>query len=110
VTELRCTGCFAPIDPSYGAVQKCPYCGATLVIDQPAGKAVAPAKPGELVLRGCGGNLIMVIKTIREHTGLGLKDSKDLAERAPCTVAAWDDPERMERFRRALIAAGAEVG
>jgi large subunit ribosomal protein L7/L12 len=111
VRELRCPTCFAPIDPSRGAVSRCVYCGVTLFID---GANVAPAPlaamtPGKLHLEKAGPNLIAVIKTVRENTGLGLKPAKDLVESAPCEVADWDDPARLEKFRAALVAAGAKV-
>jgi ribosomal protein L7/L12 len=108
VAELRCKSCLAPADPSRGAVQRCVYCGATLVLDGPtASEAVVP--PGTLRLEVCGPNKISVIKAIREHTGLGLKEAKDLAEAAPCELAQWSDPLRMERFHADLLAAGARA-
>ena len=62
-----------------------------------------------LFMEDCGPNKIMVIKAIREHIGLGLKEAKDMAESAPRELVEWDDIGRIERFRRALIEAGATV-
>lgn len=56
-----------------------------------------------------GPNKIMVIKAIREHTGLGLKEAKDMADSAPRELVEWDDAGRTDRFRKALIEAGATV-
>lgn len=96
----------------------CRYCGATVTIQG------APAAAGGLLgrtplsedptapvfLEHPGDNKIEVIKVIREHTGLGLKDSKDLCERAPCVVANWPgDLLKQTFFREALIRAGARV-
>jgi ribosomal protein L7/L12 len=79
-----------------------------LVLDGPtASEAVVP--PGTLRLDDCGPSLIWVIKVLREHTGLGLKEAKDLAEAAPCVVAQWSDPFRMQRFHADLVAAGARA-
>ncbi len=98
----------APIDPSRGAMQRCMYCGTTLVL----GGAPAPQpilQPGALRLEECGPNKIQVIKVIRQHTGLGLKEAKDLSEGTPCVLAQSDDPMRIERFRADLVALGARV-
>jgi large subunit ribosomal protein L7/L12 len=76
------------------------------------GASPSPAEatlPGALRLETTGHNKIEVIKAIREHTGLGLKDAKELCERAPCVVAEWSDPARLQRFREALARAGARV-
>ncbi len=62
-----------------------------------------------LFLEDAGANKIMVIKVIREHTGLGLADSKNLVDRAPCALVDWTDAARVNAFREALIEAGARV-
>jgi ribosomal protein L7/L12 len=105
VTELRCTSCLAPIDPSHGPVQRCAYCGTTLTM----GNTSSATTTGTLRLDHCGPNKIQVIKIIREHTGLGLKEAKDLTESTPCVLAESDDASRLERFRAELVAAGAHV-
>jgi large subunit ribosomal protein L7/L12 len=109
-SELQCPRCFAPVDTRGGTISTCRYCGATVAVHAPAGAApvVAPA-PGALCLEQAGPNLISVIKVIREHTGLGLKEAKDLAEKAPCVVAQWGDAGRMAAFREALTKAGART-
>ncbi len=71
-------------------------------VQRPTGNAI--------MLLHHGGNIISVIKVVREHTGLGLKEAKELVERAPTKVAEWDDPARMQKFRQALIDAGAQIG
>lgn len=109
VSELRCTNCHAPIDPSLGNVQQCAYCGTTLVVGGATAGSVPLAGAGQVVLEDAGSNKILVIKVIREHTGLGLREAKDLCDAAPCVVAREGAPERLQRFREALAAAGARV-
>ncbi len=104
VSELRCTSCLAPIDPTHGPIQRCVYCGAALVV----GNAVAQAA-GVLRLEDCGPSKIAVIKLIRQYTGLGLKEAKDLADSAPCVLADGQDPLRVEQFREELVRAGART-
>jgi ribosomal protein L7/L12 len=113
-TEIKCPRCFAPVDPSRGAISTCRFCGTTIAIN-----AQPPAQPivahehvgGSLVvfLEDAGNNKISVIKAVREGTGLGLKEAKDLVERAPCIIAQCPDPIRAENFRKKLAAAGARV-
>jgi len=114
VRELKCTGCFAPIDLSRGSVTRCHYCGTTLVVEGRAPPVMrAPAAPIDfaksksLTLVDAGKNLISVIKAIRMGTGLGLRETKDLAESVPCVVATSIDWGKIDAFRRALDEAGA---
>jgi ribosomal protein L7/L12 len=99
VTELRCTSCLAPIDPSAGPLVRCIYCGTTLTI----GGAPA-AGMRTLRLDECGPNKIQVIKVIRTYTGLGLKEAKDLSESTPCVLMESEDAHRVERFCDELVA------
>ena len=104
VTEVRCTSCLAPIDPSLGPVQRCVYCGTTLTIgDAPS------ASVGTIRLDECGPNKIQVIKVIRTYTKLGLKEAKDLTESTPCVLMESTDTERLERFRDELLEQRARV-
>jgi ribosomal protein L7/L12 len=122
VTELRCTSCLAPVDPSLGPVQRCAYCGTTLTIGgSPAasidGKSAAfrsaPAhgssRAGGAFLEEIGPNKIMVIKVVIDTLHFGLKASKDLVEGAPCVIGEDLDGAASEALREALRAAGARV-
>ena len=110
VSSLQCPRCFAPIDPASAQVSTCRYCGTTLAI-QGAAPIMAPltAPPGALFIESAGSNFIGVIKVVRENTGLGLREAKELCDRIPCAVAQGMDPAKLDRFRRELINAGARV-
>jgi large subunit ribosomal protein L7/L12 len=56
-----------------------------------------------------GRNKIAVIKAVREATGLGLKEAKDLVEAAPVQVASGLDAGAADEFRYRLRKAGAQV-
>jgi regulator of protease activity HflC (stomatin/prohibitin superfamily) len=58
-------------------------------------------------LLSVGPNKIRVIQVVLQHTGLGLKDAKDLVERAPCIVARNLSEEESTRLLGALLRAGA---
>ncbi len=63
----------------------------------------------DVMLTSFGDKKIQVIKAVREHTGLGLKDAKDLVESAPAAVKEGVDKDEAEKVKEALEAAGASV-
>ena len=63
----------------------------------------------DVVLANAGGNKIQVIKAIREITGLGLKEAKDLVEAAPKTVKEQVSKADAEEMKKKLTEAGATV-
>jgi large subunit ribosomal protein L7/L12 len=79
----------------------------------PAAAAAAPAAEEKteftVVLKGGGANKIGVIKVVREITGLGLKDAKDLVDGAPKDVKVGINKAESEDIVKKLKEAGAEV-
>ncbi len=63
----------------------------------------------DVVLESDGGNKIAVIKEVRELTGLGLKEAKDLVEAAPTAVLEKVTKEAADKAKEALEGAGAKV-
>ena len=78
-----------------------------------AGAAVAAVEeaPSEVdvILKAAGANKLAVIKLVREVTGLGLKEAKDLVDNAPKPVKEKIDPEEAKALAAKLTEAGAEV-
>ena len=80
-----------------------------------AGGAVAAAPAAEektefdVVLANFGAKKLDVIKVVRELTGLGLKEAKELVEGAPKTLKEGVSKEEAESLKEKLVAAGAEV-
>ena len=62
-----------------------------------------------VVLKDAGANKIQVIKAVREATGLGLKEAKDLVDGAPATIKENVAKEEAEKMKAALTEAGATV-
>ena len=81
----------------------------------PAGGAAAPAAPVEeqtefsVNLKDAGAKKIQVIKVVRELTGLGLKEAKDLVDGAPQTVKAGVSKDEAAQIRAKLEEQGAAV-
>ena len=78
-----------------------------------AGAAAAPAAEEktefDVILTGFGDKKLNVIKAIREITGLGLKEAKDMVEGAPKTVKEGVSKDEAESLKKTLEEAGAEV-
>ena len=76
------------------------------------GAAAAPAEEKTeftVVLKSGGANKIGVIKVVREITGLGLKDAKDMVDGAPKEVKAGVNKTEAQDIEKKLKEAGAEV-
>ena len=78
-----------------------------------AAGAAAPAAEEktefDVELKAAGANKLAVIKVVREITGLGLKDAKDLVEAAPKNIKEGVAKDEAEKIAEQLKAAGAEV-
>ena len=76
-----------------------------------AGAAEAAEAPSEVnvVLASAGANKIPVLKLVREITGLGLKEAKDLVDGAPKAIKDGVKPEEAKEIKAKLEEAGATV-
>ena len=78
-----------------------------------AGGAAAPAAEEktefDVVLKSFGAKKLDVIKAVREITGLGLKEAKEMVEGAPKTVKEGVSKDEAESVKKTLEDAGAEV-
>ena len=63
----------------------------------------------DVVLASAGDSKLNVIKVVREITGLGLKEAKDLVEGAPKTLKEGVSKDEAEKIKEQLVAAGATV-
>jgi large subunit ribosomal protein L7/L12 len=78
----------------------------------PGAAAAAPVEEKtefDVILKNAGASKLNVIKVVRELTGLGLKDAKDLVEAAPKTLKEGVSKEEADKIAEQLKAAGAEV-
>ena len=78
-----------------------------------AGAAAAPAEEEktefDVILKSAGANKIAVIKVVREITGLGLKEAKEIVDNAPKTLKEAVSKEDAEKIVADLKEAGAEA-
>ena len=89
-----------------------PAAAAVAVAAAPAaaGEAAAAEKTSfDVVLKSAGQAKLQVVKAVKEITGLGLKEAKDIVDGAPKAVKEGVSKEEAESIRAALEEAGAEV-
>jgi large subunit ribosomal protein L7/L12 len=92
------------IEPAAAAVVAGPAaCGA-------AGGAAAAEKTNfDVVLKAAGANKLQIVKLVKELTGLGLKEAKDVVDGAPKTIKEGLPKDEAENLKKQLVEAGAEV-
>jgi large subunit ribosomal protein L7/L12 len=90
-----------------------PASGGAVMMAAPTdgGGGGGEAEPTEfnVILKGFGDSKVNVIKAVRTHTGLGLKEAKDLVESAPKPIKEGLDKAEADKLAEELKGAGAEV-
>ena len=88
-----------------------PAAAAVAVAAGPAAGAPAAEEKTsfDVVLKSAGSAKLQVVKAVKEHCGLGLKEAKDLVDGAPSKVKEGVAKEEAEALKKALEEAGAEV-
>ena len=89
---------------------------ATAVAAPVGGAAAGDAAAGDegksefdVILKAAGGSKLAVVKLVKELTGLGLKDAKELVDGAPKTIKEAVGKDEAEGMKKSLEEAGAEV-
>ena len=92
------------IEPAAAAVVAGPAAGGA------AGGAAAAEKTNfDVVLKSAGANKLQIVKLVKDLTGLGLKEAKDLVDGAPKTIKEGLPKDEAENLKKQLTEAGAEV-
>ena len=74
-----------------------------------AGEAVEEKTEFDVILKAAGASKLAVVKLVKELTGLGLKDAKDIVDSAPKPVKEGVSKDEAEGIKKSLEEAGAEV-
>ena len=90
-----------------------PAAAAVAVAGPAAAGAAAPAAEEktsfDVVLKSAGANKQAIVKLVKELTGLGLKEAKDIVDAAPANVKEGISKDEAEALKKQLTEAGAEV-
>ena len=108
LTVLELNGLVKALEEHYGVS------AAAASAPAAAGPAAAAAPAEEktefnVILKEVGANKINVIKAVREVTGLGLKEAKDLVEGAPAPIKEAVSKDEAETIKKKFVEAGATV-
>ena len=86
---------------------------AAVAVAGPAAGAAAPVVEEktsfDVILKAAGPNKLAVVKLVKELTGLGLKEAKDLVDAAPSAIKEGATKDEAEALKKALTEGGAEV-
>ena len=91
------------IEPAAAAVVAGPAAGGG------AGEAAEEKSEFTVVLKAAGGSKLAVVKLVKELTGLGLKEAKELVDNAPSNIKEDVAKDEAEGIKTSLEEAGAEV-
>ena len=108
LTILELADLVKALEEEFG-VSAAPVAAAPVAGAAAAAPVVEEKTEFDVVLKAAGASKLNVIKVVREITGLGLKDAKDLVEAAPKTIKEAVAKDEAEKIAEQLKAAGAEV-
>jgi large subunit ribosomal protein L7/L12 len=92
------------IEPAAAAVVAGPAAGGG------SGAAAVEEKTNfDVVLKAAGANKLQIVKLVKELTGLGLKEAKDMVDGAPKTIKEGLPKDEAENLKKQLLEAGADV-
>lgn len=94
------------IEETFGVSAAAP---AAVAVAAPVAEAAEEKTDFDVVLEGFGDNKIAVIKVVREITGLGLKEAKELVEGAPKPIQEGVAKDKADELKKKLEEAGAAV-
>ncbi|HET8655374.1 MAG TPA: 50S ribosomal protein L7/L12 [Longimicrobiaceae bacterium] len=111
MTVLELSEFVKAFEEKFGVTAAAPVAVAAAPAAGGAGAAPAAEEKTEfdVVLQGAGDKKIQVIKVVREITGLGLKEAKDLVDNAPKPVKEGVSKEEAEQIKAKLEEQGAQV-
>jgi large subunit ribosomal protein L7/L12 len=112
LTILEVSQLVKSLEEKWGVSAAAPVAVAAVGAGPAAGGAAAPAAEKDeftVVLKGAGDKKIQVIKVVRELTGLGLKEAKDLVDGAPKPVKEGVAKAEAEDMKKKLEEAGGTV-
>lgn len=97
--QVTCAKCGRTIQGT-SVIKFCPYCGRQSFVNEIR---------YDVILKYAGANKLQVVKTIKEQTGLGLKESKDIVDAAPSIIITGVSKITAMTIQKALNGLGAEV-
>lgn len=107
LTVLELSELVKALEEEFGVSAAAPV--AVAAAAAPAAAAAEEKTEFDVILKAIGANKIQVIKVVREITGLGLKEAKEVVDSAPKAVKEGASKDDAEAIKAKLVEAGAEV-
>ncbi|EHQ87454.1 50S ribosomal protein L7/L12 [Desulfosporosinus youngiae] len=109
LTVLELSELVKAFEEEFGVSAAAPVAVAGAAASAPAAEAAEEKTEFDVILMNCGASKIGVIKVVREATGLGLKEAKDLVDNAPKPIKEKVSKDEAEAIKAKLTEAGATV-
>ena len=109
MTVLELSELVSALEEKFGVSAAAPVAVAAVAGGGDAGAAAAEKTEFDVVLTSAGDKKIQVIKAVREATGLGLKEAKDLVDGAPKAVKEGASKDEAEALKAKIEEAGGVV-
>ena len=109
MTVLELAELVKELEEKFGVSAAAPVAVAAAAAPAAAAEAVEEKTEFDVVLKGVGPEKIKVIKVVREATGLGLKEAKDLVDGAPSTIKEALPKAEADKLAASLKEVGAEI-
>ncbi len=113
MTALELSELKKALEDKFGVTAAAPMMGMPMMMPgMGGGDAAAPAEEKtefDAILADAGGQKLQVIKVVRELTGLGLKEAKDLVDGAPQPIKQATNKDEAEKIKKAIEEVGGKV-
>ena len=109
MTVLELSELVKALEEEFGVSAAAPVMMGAVAAAPDAGAAAAEKTEFDVVLVEAGANKLNVVKAVKEATGLGLKEAKEVVDNAPKTVKEAVSKDEAEELKTKLEAAGAKV-
>ena len=109
LTVLELSELVKALEDKFGVTAAAPMMMGAMPVAAAAAEAAEEPTEFDVILKDFGSQKIGVIKVVKDKTGLGLKEAKDLVDKAPSTIKEKATKDEAEKLRAALEEAGATV-
>ena len=109
MSVLELSNLVKALEDKFGVVAAAPVAVAAVAGGAAADAEDAGSSTVDVVLADCGDKKIQVLKAVREITGLGLKEAKELVDNAPKALKEGVEKEEAEAIKKQLEEQGAKV-
>jgi len=109
LTVLELSELVKALEDKFGVTAAAPMMMGAMPAAAAAAEAAEEPTEFDVILKDFGSQKIGVIKVVKDKTGLGLKEAKDLVDKAPSTIKEKATKDEAEKLRAALEEAGATV-